>query len=57
MLGFQDSATEWEVAAAWPVPESEIVVGELAVLLAILMLAPVSTTAVVGANVMVTVAD
>ncbi len=57
MLGVQDSATECEVGAACPVPDSGIVVGELLLLLAIMTLALVSTTAVVGANVTITVAD
>jgi hypothetical protein len=60
VLGFQDSATEWGVGgvgAAWPVPDSGIVVGELVALLAILTLAPVNTIAVVGTNVTVTVTD
>jgi hypothetical protein len=56
-LGFQDNVTEWDLGCAWPVPDSEIVVGELVLLLAIWTLAPVSTVAAVGANVTVTVAD
>jgi hypothetical protein len=56
-LGVHDNVTEWDLGCAWPVPESEIVVGELVLLLAIRTLAPVSTVAAVGANVTVTVAD
>jgi hypothetical protein len=56
VLGAQDSATEWELAA-WPEPDSEIVAGELVALLAMLTLAPVRVPTVVGAYVMVTVAD
>jgi len=57
-LGVQDSATEWEVGgAAWPVPDTEMVVGELGVLLATFTLAPLNTSVFVGANVTFRVVD